>query len=294
MAERTAAVENAAGSASPTPSDEKAGPESNTPLPDGRDLLAAATEALEANRTVQASIRHETTLLGRRVVGRGVYLEQQDDPWRRVRLELSTQMGQSAGSLVQVCDGRFLWTYDSLAQQPRVEKVDLARVAEVLGQDDLPEGLAGSSHPPIFYGLPKLLEALSRGFVFGRATPGRWGPSREPVWKVEGQWFARQPVRDAAHGSGEGPSAASAAADEGPPPLVPDMVVVLLDQQNLFPLRIKFRWTRDGPLGSGAAVAVDFFDVKLDVPIDPTRFSYSPRNLEVVDETRRVIERLRK
>ncbi len=264
------------------------------PLPEGQDLLAAAIESLEENEAVRASVRHETTLLGRRVVGRGVYLEQQASPWRRVRLELSTQMGEKAGSLVQLCDGRYLWTYDSLAPQPRVEKVDLARVAEALDDGRQPEDLVDLSTVPTFYGLPKLLKALSRRFAFGRAAPGRWGPARQPVWRVEGQWIAQQATVDTEHAADRGSSGAAPVRGPALPPLVPDTVVVLLDQQNLFPLRIEFRWTREAALGKDAAVVVDLFDVKLDVPIDSTRFSYSPGNLEVVDQTRQAIGRLRR
>lgn len=260
-------------------------------LPNGQDLLAAAIEALAANQSVQALIRHETTLLGKHVVGRGVYIEEQASPWPRVRLELGTQMGEKAGSLVQVCDGRFLWTFDSLAEHPRVEKVDLVRVAEALGQGADAERRGGASFP-IFYGLPKLLGTSLSRFAFVRVDPGRWGPARTPVWRMEGQLLAKRPTLDPQSAwDGRGPNIASGPA-RGLPPLVPDRVVVVLDQQNLFPLRVEYGWTRPGPLGPQAAVAMDLFDVKLDVPIDPTRFSYSPGNLEVVDQTRQAIERL--
>ncbi len=277
-----------------TPVHERTSLEPAAPLPDAQDLLRAAIQTLEANRSIQASIRHETTMLGRRVVGRGVYLEQQARPWPQVRLELSTQMGEKTGSLVQVCDGRYLWTFDSLAEQPRVEKVDLVRIAEALDERPGPEAPEELSRIPIFYGLPRLLWTVSGRFAFSRSDPGRWGRARQAVWRMEGQWVARQAVAHAAPTPHSGSPNAPIVARLALPPLVPDRVVVVLEQQTLFPLRIEFRWTRDGPLGHEPAVAVDLFDVKLDVPLDPTWFSYSPGNLEVVDQTPQAIEHLRR
>jgi len=266
-------------------------PAGAAPLPDGRELLLTAIAALENNHTVQAAIRHEATLLGRRVVGRGIYLEQQAQPRRRTRLELSTQMGQESGTLVQVCDGKLLWTYDSLAEQPRAEKIDLARLEEALGKQGTEPFATLAGLPPL-YGLPKLLAAISRHYQFARATPGRWGPARQPVWKLDGRRVGSGARASAERDSQANTSSPAAGQPDQSPSFVPDLVVVLLDQQNLFPLRIEFRWTRPAVLGDGAAVIVDFYDVKLHAPIDPSRFSYRPGNLEVVDQTRQTIERL--
>jgi len=267
------------------------GRSSSSLLPSGRELLLAAVATLENTQTVQASIRHETRLLGRRVVGRGIYLEQQAQPWRRTRLELSTQVGDQTGTLVQVCDGRYLWTYDSLTPEGRVEKVDLIRVAEAMKQAKPAKDLAGLPGSPGFYGLPKLLGAISRRFGFGQAQPGRWSKARQPVWKLDGRWIPGDSPAASARESDSAESR-SAVCPDSLPPCVPDRVVVLLDQQDLFPLRNEFHWTRKTVLGPEAAVAVEFYDVKLDAPIDPTRFGYWPGNLEVVDHTRQLIKRL--
>jgi len=252
-------------------------------------ILDGAIKALESRHSISAQIRQEVELFGQRLVGSGAYLELRTDRARLSRLELRTQLGQQTGSLVQVCDGENLWTHRRLLDDGKLDRVDLARVERALKK----AGRSGDEPLPAYLGnlcgLGRLLRGLKRNFLFTTAQPGLWGPEERPVWRLSGRWTPERlaeilPDQKDAIARGEPPDLSAL-----PPPL-PEEVVLLLGQTDLFPYRVEFH--RPGSARRRVLLTMDLFDVAFDLPVDPARFRYAPGDVSYADRTKEVVESL--
>ena len=265
----------------------------SAPAPlDPRALLETAVRTLESRDAIAAQIRHEVDLFNKRLAGFGSYLEQRRGRAHLIRLELRIQLGDHTSSLLQICDGRFLWTYRKLQGSAKLGRVDVARANRALdkvgktsdgGSSGRMEGL------PSLGGLPRLLRGLNDSFDFTLAEPGRWGKQGRPVWKLHGQWKTEQlakilPDQEAAIRRG------SAADLSKLPSHLPDHVILLLGQEDHFPYRIEYRRSDDRQ--SRALVTMELFDVYYPGSIDPRRFTYNPGDLEYSDQTESYLESL--
>ena len=261
--------------------------------PSGKDLLAASIRTLESYRSISAEILHEVDLFDQRLVGSGQYWEQrQGRPL--IRLVLKLQVGDKTSSLQQVCDGQFLWTNRNLHGQSKLTRLDVARAEQALRQTADAAPREDLHVLPGIGGLAKVLRGLSTAFEFTSAEPGRWGKEQRPVWRLHGQWRLRWltkilPDQKEALEAGEPPELSKL------PPHLPDRVVLLLGQDDLFPYRMEYRrLTSSGSEQSTtrALVTMQLFNVTLNTPLDPTLFSYQPGDLEYSDETARFLKQL--
>jgi outer membrane lipoprotein-sorting protein len=266
--------------------------------------VAAATNQLQS---VQARIRYRANLFGTQNVGAGLYLQQGIGEDRKFRLELKTAIGeQKLLTFQQVCDGKFLWQYrdsfnkqgpdklapakpgDDAADRPTITRIDLVKVRQTL-QDSDRKFTSNALGQLAFGGLPKLLDGLQKSFRFNRVEAGHLDTL--PVWTAVGSW------------SPEGiaflsKDLADQAAHDQPlnlkllPPQLPEQVWLYVGQDDLFPYRIEYRRRtgqgRGGETGQGEMVpivTVEFYEVRLNAPINPHEFDYQPGNADIVDNT---------
>jgi len=215
-----------------------------------------------------------------------------------IRLELRIQVGDQQSSLLQVLSpptpaGHYLWTYRRLPDEERLSRVDLVRAAEALEKAQHAPGLGTEGILSGLGGLPRLLRGLEATFDFNSAEPGTFG--RLPVWRLQGRWKPDRlakilPDQKAVIEAGEPPDLTRL------PEHLPDRVVLMLGQDDLFPYRVEYR--RGIPEKAGGQndgrplVTMELFDVKLDVPIDRARFVYNPGNTGFSDETESFISSL--
>ncbi len=256
----------------------------------GKALLEAAVRTLEAHNSVSAKIRQEVNLFGKRLFGSGSYWEQRQGPNHLLRLELKIQLGDQTSSLLQVCDGRFLWTKCKLPDKEELGRIDVARARQALEQAGKIPGQGNLGVLPGLGGVPRMLRGLYAAFDFTSAQPGRWGKHKRPVWRLEGRWKPEQlvkllPDQKQTIQAGNFPDLSKL------PEHLPDHVVLLLGQEARFPYRIEYRRT-DG-CATRVMVAMDLYDVDINVPIDPNRFVYNPGDLKYSDETDRFLESLK-
>jgi len=254
-----------------------------------QSLLAEAIRRLEEHASIAASIRHEVDLFGQRLSGSGSYFEEHVAGKRLIRLELKIQLGGRTSSFLQVCDGDFLWTYQKLFKEPTLTRIDVARALEGLRRarniqsEKPPETLPGLG------GLPKILRGLHASFEFTAAERGQWGREKRVVWRLRGHWRddrlpALIPEQKEAIEKGEPPDLSKL------PQHLPDHVVLLLGQNDLFPYRIEYR-RGDGPDGR-TLVAMQLYDVRINGPTDdPDRFIYKP-DLKPTDRTQQFLDSL--
>ena len=264
-----------------------------TPRPQA--LVAAAVRTLEGHNSVYAQIRHEVDLFGRSLAGFGSYLEQRQGRNRLVRLELRIQLGDQTSSLLQVCDGRFLWTYRKLLDNGKLSRIDVARATWGLERARTAPEKGDMDMLPGLGGLPKVLRGLHAAFDFTSARKGRLG--QLPVWRLRGQWKPQQlakilPEQEEAIQAGEAPDLTML------PQHLPDQVILLLGQEDWFPYRIEYRRAlskkaiRPGSSASRAIVTMEMFHVDINGPIDRNSFIYNPGDLEFTDQTESFLESL--
>lgn len=258
-------------------------------MPAADRLFNQAIWVMEHRLSVAARIRHRVDLFGKQIAGRGTYLEQSPGREGRLRLELTIQLDTGLdSSLLQVGDGRYLWTYRRMLDKSTLSRIDLVRVGEALEK----AGRTPSPGKPGQWlglgGLPRLLRALHDGFDFYQVERSQIGDLS--TWTLHGRWkpamLARvfPDHREAIH----------AGADVDLPPLpehMPVQVRLWLGEDDWFPYRIEYlravpeaETTAGGPAGK-PIVVMELYEVTLDGTLDPARFTYSPGEHTPVDAT---------
>lgn len=258
------------------------------------ELLAKSIAMLEQCPSFAAKTRQSVHLYGKHLVGSGEYLEQKIDGSRRFRVELRIQIGNELRTLLQVCDGRYLWRCESYKGKGTAERVDLARVLRVL--DGRAETLPADKSQwwTRLGGLSELVRDLRDSFDFVSAGEAKLA-DQTPVMRLEGVW---KPDRLAALvPRGEPQPKSASEITPNLPEHLPDRVVLFLGRDDLFPFRVEYR--RRGPPSivrspddDRVTVAMDLYNVTFNAPRDPSRFVFTPGNLEHSDQTDRFLERL--
>ena len=257
-------------------------------------LIEKAARAAAQHRSIRAGIRQHVYLFGQRLVAGGSYL-QGSGPQRPLRMEMRLRLQRQQGSVQQVYDGRWMWTYRQLGEESRLERVDFQQVRSAalrgrVNADPLDSLAAG--------GVPRLLQTLAENFRFDDARPTTIGTVA--TWTIHGRW--RPEKLAALLGDDVKPSAGEGEAIDPDllPPRMPDHVVVTLDRKHLFPYRIEFRRHHSGwfekliaaPPQFDELATIEWFDVRLNEPIDPRVFTYDPGDHKVIDATAAYLKRL--
>ncbi len=292
----------------------------------GDRLVIQAINQLERRASISARLRHQVFLGGQALYGVGSYWQQGSGEELKIRLELQIA-GQDA-TLLQVSNSRFLWIDRHLPTGRSVTRFDLRqlRADPALappGFDNLDPGKANwSSIQPLLTahsgGLPSLLAALGKNFSFlppqtmrlAIESPVASQPTSVPVFAVVGQW---KPEKLAALLSkNDEPTKADQASRKPKSPKVkslpdrlPQEVLLLVGQADLFPYRIEYRQL-ETPTAAGSAgppipyqlsvhplVVMELSDVVFDKPIAAGQFDYDiPRDINWVDQTAGLLERI--
>ena len=155
--------------------------------PPSVSLLDEAITRLSRLPSVTANVRQRIDLYGRRLIGFGSYRQMRTRTDLLFRFELKVPVGDTLASLLQVSDGRYLWTYRVLPDK-QIEKgldaslstVDLNRVRELIYDPRQPPTDFGMG------GLPGLLEQTARMFEFRQAAQ-KSGLHGTSVWVLDGE-----------------------------------------------------------------------------------------------------------
>ena len=293
-------------------------------VPSGGDLLLRAASQLERRASIAARLRHQVSVEGQDLFGVGSYWQQGNGEELKVRLEL--QIAGQEAQLLQVYNGRDLWIDRHLPTGRTVVRYDLRKVRldPVLSPSDpdkLDPGQANWSPIQPFLlahsgGLPSLLASLGENFDFlppqtmrlAMDPPVSAQPTSAPVYAIVGQW---KPDKLAALiAKAEDPANENAPKKKAKPPKIPDRlpqeVLLLVGQADLFPYRIEYRQLEtpvatnsDGPpipyqLSVHPLVVLEMSDVVFDAPVAASQFDYAPGDAVWVDQTASLIERLRR
>ena len=114
---------------------------------------------------------------------------------------------------------------------------------------------------------------------------------RTPVIRLRGDNVALHPAASPPAGSG----ADGQARNRQDARHTPHYVLLFLGRDDLFPFRIEYRRRDPVPVAGleGATdktiASMDLFEVRLNVPVSPTRFYFNPGKLEYSDQTDRFL-----
>jgi hypothetical protein len=288
----------------------------------GDQLLLQTMAQLERHESLVARVRYQVSLEGNDLSGVGGYWQQEGNDGVRVRLEL--QFSGTETSLLQVSNGRYLWTDRHLPSGRVVTGLDLRRVRAQLAREsadvnDLEPGHAtwtpmrpdDVSH---YGGLPKILAALTDSFEFAppQAMHYTIGPPLAnestivPVYATVGHWKADRLAEVTPKSDSEKPKPG---AEKHPRQKIlariPQEVLLLVRQSDLFPCRMEFRQILNPTPTAAGEVAeafqltnnpmalVEFCDVQFDVPIAAGQFDFSVGDTDWKDLTDEHLDKLR-
>jgi hypothetical protein len=269
-----------------------------TPAGDSQaeQLLAKAIAAVDQPQALSAKVRNQAELFDRRLSGTGQYLQQGPPAERRTRFEMKCQVADATTTLIEICDGRYFWTYRDLPDGRSLNRIDMFRVRTAFEQAGRPPSL-----PPAMLavgGLPKLLGDMQHCFRFERINPGKVGETA--VWMIDGTW--RSAALAIAAPDLKGAIESGRAIDYGKlPQHLPERMVICLGQQDLMPLRIEYlrRGGNWEGAGQGASLTgyqplllLEFFDIHVNPAIDPRQFVLQPGNMQFTDATDAFVKNL--
>jgi hypothetical protein len=294
----------------------------------GDQLLAQAVSQLQRRTSVTAKLRHQLAIGGQQLYGVGSYWQQGSGEDLKVRLELQIA-GQDA-QLLQVCDSRYAWVDRKLPTGRNVTRINLRqlRADPSLSGGNLSDIKPGEANwsstqselTQFTGGLPAMLNGLSDNFAFlppqamrlAIEPPLASESTNLPVFAVVGHWKPEKLaaiVTKAQAAELDAPQSATADAKRGKkalPERIPQEVLLLVGQADLFPYRIEYRRLEtpqlarggDGPaipyqLSVHPMVVLELSNVVFDAPIESGQFDYSPANPDWVDQTTAVIGTLR-
>jgi hypothetical protein len=264
--------------------------ETAAPAASGDVVLASAVARLAHYTSVSASLRQRVGLFGRNLFGSGQYVQSGIGARRQFRMEMTIQGKRQKTSTTRICDGRLLWLMDEVAGQSTLRVVDLRRVEDALAQADMARVVDWRRFDLGFGGLPRLLASCEENFQFAAATPSQL--NEVPVWVLRGHW---KPERLKQLVAGPGKDGGKDQAELRLPQHIPNEVVLYLGRDDLFPYCVEYRSVGDAKNNQGPEVqilaAMDFFDVRIDTPVDEKQFT-GPANMAQTDDTEAFLTRL--
>jgi hypothetical protein len=283
-----------------------------------------AASQLERRASICARLRHQVAVSGQELYGVGSYWQQGSGEDLKVRLEL--QLAGQDAKLLQVSNSRFLWIDRRLPTGRNVIRYDLRqlRADPALSPPDLDKLDPGKANwtaiQPLLLahsgGLPSLLASLAENFNFLPPQPMRLAidppaggqPMSVAVFAIVGQW---KPEKLAAlisktEDPANPPSPPKKQKAPKIPERIPQEVLLLVGQVDLFPYRIEYRQLEtpiaanpDGPpipfqLSTHPLVVLELSDVVFDTAIPAGQFDYTPGDADWVDQTATLLERVRR
>jgi hypothetical protein len=258
----------------------------------GEALVDRVVAAAAGQGSIAAKLRHRVELVGRPLIGTGIYLQQGRGAERAFRLELELRTSLNATRLQHVCDGSHLWMLQDFDGHQSLTVVDMARLHRAQPKS---KGVPPNLGLLALAGLPKLLVRLQDTFLFDRVVESRLDDLR--VWSIEGTWHPDRLVqllpeqKDVIESAGAVNLAPLAAN-------LPHRVVLHVGCDDLFPYRIEYWRTEvdeedEDASGRPTLMAVmELYEVQHGARIDPSQFVFQPGDVVPNDRTKEFLDRL--
>jgi hypothetical protein len=262
----------------------------------GGKLPLEILTALEDVYSVQAELRFQADILGKKWEGRGTYAEVRSGPIPKSRLDLHSGLTGVEKRLLQVCDGATVWLHDGIENSGRVVKTDAARCHELMNAT----GKARTMNGLGLSGIAGLLRALDSMFYFDSIAEEAAPPRREnQSIREKGtigtlrRSVASRILDDRAEGSkSEKTSGKSEPAQwKRLPPMMPTHVVLRFGPNSPIPNAVEYYRMAPGSSESRRLLRLVFEKVRFNKRVEESLFSFSPpKGVEILDNTDAVLE----
>lgn len=248
--------------------------------PQAAAFFAKVQSRLREREIVRCLVEQTVAIGDQRFKASGRYLSSGS----KLRLEYVVKPDQGLeGSLVEVCDGKDLWSLMTFAKTKRVTHRDVQLIKEAaMSQRGLPDATITSELG--LGGLNALFASLERTMVFdlvkheeingkGRSiVQGAWKPEVTSRWRRK--------------------------SEDPLPPYIPDQVRLYVDSATMFPERIVYlkRYIdKEKKESLRSMVSLEFKSIEFDVLIDDQEFTFvTPEDVVPEDITRQYIDRITK
>jgi hypothetical protein len=262
------------------------------------ELLQRAILNMEQLHSIAARFKYRIFLFNKELLGSGEYLEQRGEDGLQLRFELKTAVGNEISTLVQVCDGQYLWISEKAGGKSTLGRIDLDPVLRTIHENEEQfRGVENMAKWPGMGGLPKLLRGLYSSFDFSTVEEVNTGGGGT-LLRLQGEWKRARlaellPDQKNAIEKGE-PFKLERLA-----PQIPHTVALYLSQDRLFPYRIEYHRRNASPdRGRGESqdteiVRVELLpeDLMINAQIPPAKFVFDPPASEKPDNlTERFLE----
>lgn len=247
--------------------------------PEATAFVARVHSELKKHASVKAEIEHAVSIGNQQFRATGRYLS--SGPKLRVEYTVVPDEGVE-GSLIEVCNGKELWSFMTLGGKRTVTHRDVQQIKEAIASSkNVTEAeLVGELG---LGGLTGLLASLERNMVFEQMKKEESGDSSRVV--VQGKWkpsvttkWTRKP-------------------GDPLPAYIPDAVRILVNGQTLFPERIVYlkKQAEKDKKGYRSLVSFKFQNVELGSAIDEQEFTFDPpQDVVPEDVTRIFLDRIAK
>lgn len=247
-------------------------------------ILASSLAMLAQADSFATRLRQKVRVGDRVLVGTGRYVQSGRGEDQRYRFESTLTCDTETFELVEVCDGIFAWTFRHYGTDtPQLERLDVRRVREKLGQLRAPEPVTAS---PYLGGLQRSFGGLRQWFRFVSAEPAEIDGL--PVWIVEGRWnpeWLHVILPDLSTAARRPGGITPAELPDG----VPWSVRFCIGRGDLVPYRVEWLAVpgqRPVAGGEPEPVAVlDLQEVRINGPVDAGAFVYRPAAEGLIDMT---------
>ncbi len=244
------------------------------------DFMKKLHESLYARMAIKAEVEQTVSIGTQQFQISGHYLSSGE----KLRLEYTIQPEQGvAGSLLEICDGKELWSMVKIADTTRVTHRDVQQIkAAVAGLRSAPDVVLTAELG--LGGITALLASLERTMTFDAMKEE--SSDDGPRMVVQGRW---KPEVVARWPRGK---------DDLLPTYVPDLVRVWVDPQTMFPVRISYikRILEKDKKVYRPMVTLKFKAVEFDSPVNDEDFTFilPPGSAPPEDITRQFLDRMKK
>lgn len=262
--------------------------EGNEFLSDPKVILKRAIAQMHSETRFQAAVRHRIDMFDQNLVGAGHYRQFGNGSIKRLRFELKIQVGENTASVVQVCDGRHLWTRENLADSTSLSRIDVRYISDALQKQEQKDAqhstgvLAANWGANIAMGgIPRLLASLQSSFHFTSTSEATY--EDVPVWVLVGKW--KPEVREQI--------AAKFGSAKKFPTHLPDAVRIVLGRDVEFkfiPREIQYLKVASDKTVT-PMVSLQLYDITRLVDMNASQFEYQRGEQVIVDRTQAFLDK---
>ncbi|MFM9965859.1 MAG: LolA family protein [Planctomycetaceae bacterium] len=233
-----------------------AGPESA----EAKGALDQARQRLLRYKSIKAKLVETVALSSRRFTVHGSYL-QGSSADLKLRLEFQVKLGDTEGSVLEVCDGQVVWSRHQIGDEPaRITRRDVRQILKAAADHGYTDNLVTVDLG--FGGLPGLFASIEQSMQFDQFKADTAEGQKLVV--IEGGWKDHM----LKGWQGNNPKAQL-------PEYVPSRIRIYFDGESLFPRRILYL-RRNPDQRLRPMVSLDFSEVETDIAIPAGKFKFVP------------------